>query len=110
MTNAIGNGLGNSNPLGSAYAEMQRKIAQMSGGPSETQATAEFGNSVTSAIEGLDQQMRAADELHVEALKGEIDLHEVAIQLKQTELAFQYSMQVRNKFIDAYREVMRMSV
>jgi len=34
----------------------------------------------------------------------------VTTQIKQTELAFEFSMQVRNKFIDAYREVMRMSV
>jgi flagellar hook-basal body complex protein FliE len=46
----------------------------------------------------------------VQALKGDLDLHEVTTQIKQTELAFEFSMQVRNKFIDAYREVMRMSV
>ena len=43
-------------------------------------------------------------------LRGELDLHEVATLLKQSELSFDFAMQVRNKFIDAYREVMRMSV
>ena len=32
------------------------------------------------------------------------------IQLKQAEISFRFAMEVRNKLIDAYREVMRMNV
>ena len=34
----------------------------------------------------------------------------VAGQLKQAEIMFKFSLEVRNKLIDAYRETMRMSV
>ena len=38
------------------------------------------------------------------------DLHEIAARVKQADLSLKYALQVRNKLIDAYREVMRMSV
>jgi len=41
---------------------------------------------------------------------GVRDFGELAATLKKSELAFQFSLEVRNKLIDAYREVMRMSV
>ena len=46
----------------------------------------------------------------IDVIQGNVDLHEVTTQLKQSELSFEFAMQVRNKFIDAYREVMRMNV
>jgi flagellar hook-basal body complex protein FliE len=38
------------------------------------------------------------------------DFTEAAIALKESRLAWQFTLEVRNKFVDAYREVMRMSV
>jgi len=37
-------------------------------------------------------------------------LHQVAIKTQQAELSFDLFMQVRNKVISAYQEVMRMQV
>jgi flagellar hook-basal body complex protein FliE len=34
----------------------------------------------------------------------------VAARLKESELSLRFSLEVRNKLIDAYREIMRMSV
>lgn len=113
MVNGIGSGASGRDGLASALQRMQKQIAELQNQKPEASAAPQaeaFQSSMAEAVSGLDSQMRATDDLPVEALKGDVDLHEVTTQLKQTELAFEFSMQVRNKFIDAYREVMRMSV
>ena len=46
-----------------------------------------------------------------EVVTGRVDeFHELAARLKQADLTFKFALEVRNKLIDAYREVMRMSV
>lgn len=69
-----------------------------------------FAGLVEQGVRSLDDAVKDADRLPLELLQGKLDFHEVAAQLKKSELAFDFAMQVRNKFIDAYREVMRMSV
>lgn len=68
-------------------------------------------DALTSGVRETDQVVKSADALPFELLTGKVsDFHEVAGQLKQAELAFKFSMEVRNKLIDAYRETMRLSV
>jgi len=55
-----------------------------------------------------DQKM--ADEMIKKFLVGEADIHQVMIALERAELSFQLMMQVRNKLIEAYQEIMRMQV
>jgi len=38
------------------------------------------------------------------------DVHTVALAIQQSELAFQLGLQVRNKIIGAYQEIMRMQL
>lgn len=59
----------------------------------------------------VDGAVRSVDELPQKLITGEVsDFHEIAGQLKRSELTFKFALEVRNKLIDAYREVMRMSV
>jgi flagellar hook-basal body complex protein FliE len=77
----------------------------------ETQS-AGFSNALVDGIKDIDAQVKTADNL-VEGLvsgKGVQDFHEVAAALKQSELSLKFALEVRNKFIDAYREIMRMGV
>lgn len=41
---------------------------------------------------------------------GNQDLHQVALATQQSELAFELFMQVRNKVVSAYQEIMRMQM
>jgi flagellar hook-basal body complex protein FliE len=43
-------------------------------------------------------------------LNGESDLHSVMIALEKADLSFQMMMQVRNKFVQAYQEIMKSQV
>ena len=70
-----------------------------------------FASKLSEGLAEVNQQVNAADKLPEQMLNGEVsDFHDVAIQLKQSDLSFRFALQVRNKLIDAYREVMRMSV
>ena len=70
-----------------------------------------FGEHLREGLAGVEREIRAAERLPEDLLSGKVDdFHEVAIQLKQADLTFKFAMEIRNKLIDAYREVMRMNV
>ncbi len=70
-----------------------------------------FGELLKDMVEDVNElQGKAADS--VQALtRGEVkDLHQVMIQMSKAELGFKFMMEVRNKLVEAYQEVSRMSV
>jgi flagellar hook-basal body complex protein FliE len=70
-----------------------------------------FGKALTNAIEGLNQTQNDADDKSVQLAAGEpIDLHEVMLARETASLDFQLALQVRNKLVEAYQDVMRMQV
>ena len=70
-----------------------------------------FGSLVKDAIESLDATQKGADQEISKAVTGEsTDLHKTIISLQSADLKFQLGLQVRNKLIGAYEEVMRMQV
>jgi flagellar hook-basal body complex protein FliE len=64
-----------------------------------------------SSLEQLNQQMLANDGVMQQLALGETDnLHQVMIGMERTRLAFDLMLQVRNKALEAYQELMRMQV
>lgn len=104
--------------LRSVGQQAQRVDAQVAGsldGAAQLAQGAAAKPSFEGALaQGLGQANAAAksvESLPVDLLAGRIaDFHEVAGQLKQAELMFKFSLEVRNKLIEAYRETMRMNV
>jgi flagellar hook-basal body complex protein FliE len=43
-------------------------------------------------------------------LDGSADVHDAMIALQQAEVALQFTVQVRNKLVQAYQEIMRMPI
>ena len=43
-------------------------------------------------------------------LAGKTDVHEAMIALQRADLTLQFSVQIRNKLVQAYNEIMRMPV
>ena len=63
------------------------------------------------AVGALGQLGAKADASSLALAKGNpIDIHEVMLNTEQASLGFSMALQVRNKLVDAYQEVMRMSV
>jgi len=75
------------------------------------ETNASFGDTLNQAVadvNGLQQQAGKAVEKMV---AGEaIDLHEVMIAVQKARTSFDLLMEIRNKTIDVYREIMRMQV
>lgn len=62
-------------------------------------------------IERLNTQMRVNDQSIQQLALGETDnLHQVMMTLERTKLEFELMLQVRNKVLEAYQELMRMQV
>lgn len=85
-------------------------------GPGSAQAGAgsapvDFSRALGDGLRAIDAEVRRADRLAEDVVTGRVvDFHEAAAVLKQSELSLKFALEVRNKFVDAYREVMRMSV
>ncbi len=99
------NGISSPNPLGQIGAGAKSPI----GGAAGSGDT--FGSLVKNSLETLDGSQKAAEQEIAKAVTGESpDLHKTIIALQTADLKFQLGLQVRNKLIGAYEEVMRMQV
>jgi flagellar hook-basal body complex protein FliE len=75
------------------------------------QAGSDFGSMLKDAIGSLSSLGAQADASSLKLATGEpVDIHEVMLNTEQASLGFQVALQVRNKLVDAYSEIMRMSV
>jgi flagellar hook-basal body complex protein FliE len=73
--------------------------------------SASFQSLLTEASGRVEQLNRTAHEAVSKFLSGQgEEIHHVALALHQSETAFEMFMQVRNKVISAYQEVMRMQL
>ena len=59
---------------------------------------------------GVDSSTASANDAVTNMLNGTGDVHQAMIALQQAEMAMQFTVQVRNKFVQAYQDVMRMSI
>jgi flagellar hook-basal body complex protein FliE len=71
----------------------------------------EFQNVLTSTIDNLQSLQNNADSTAQKFMTGENEeVHTVALAGQQAELAFELGLQVRNKVVAAYQEVMKMQL
>lgn len=89
--------------------------AQAAGKPAETQAPAggaDFSAVLRNSIEQVNQTQQKAAALaeNFAAGEGDANLHDVMIALQKASISFQEMVQVRNKLVSAYQDVMNMPV
>ena len=67
--------------------------------------------SFTQALDALSQTQNNSDTLMQQLAAGEnVDIQDVMISAEQTDVTFRVALAMRDKLVDAYNEVMRMSV
>ena len=70
-----------------------------------------FGEIFKQALGEVKAAQNESDKLTNELVTGEVkDIHEVMIASQKASLSLQLTLQVRNKVVEAYQEVMRMQV
>ena len=71
----------------------------------------EFQKVLTGAISQVESLNNNAAESVQKFLRGDSDeLHSTILATQKAELAFQLGLQVRNKVVDAYQEIMKMQM
>jgi flagellar hook-basal body complex protein FliE len=75
------------------------------------QGGASFGETLRDAITTVNNAQKESDMAVQKLMTGESqDLHATLIAVQKADLSFQMMMQVRNKIIQAYQEIMRTQI
>jgi flagellar hook-basal body complex protein FliE len=70
-----------------------------------------FGEILKDAISTVNELQKQSDQEIQKLMTGESqDLHTTVIAMQKADLSFQMMMQVRNKIVQAYQEIMRMQM
>ncbi len=96
------------NPIGDTTIRNIPGISPTSGGQPAPKPSADFGSIIKGAINKVDQVERNANGAIVDLLQGKADVHQTMISLQKADVSMRTLLAVRNKVLEAYREVMRM--
>jgi flagellar hook-basal body complex protein FliE len=77
--------------------------AATSGGPG-------FADALGKVVEAVESTEGQANTAVSGMLSGTTDVHDAMIALQRADLTFQFSVQIRNKLVQAYNEIMRMPI
>ena len=69
-----------------------------------------FSGTLGRLISGVEQSEAEANSAVSGMLDKTTDVHDAMIALQRSELTFELTMQIRNKFVSAYQEIMRMPI
>jgi flagellar hook-basal body complex protein FliE len=73
--------------------------------------TASFGDALNSALQNVNQSQNNASELSASYERGEtIDIAKVMLARQEASVSFEATLQVRNKLLSAYKDIMSMPV
>ncbi len=94
-------------------SQMRRMASQASAQPAETEAGSgvSFGGLLKQSIDAVNEtQVQASGMKQAFELGEDVDLAEVMVAAQKSSLTFQGMVQVRNKLVEAYKEVMNMPI
>ena len=70
-----------------------------------------FGETIKKAVSGVSDLESNANQIANKLAAGDaVEIHQAMIAMQKASTALQFTVQVRNKILEAYQEVMRMSV
>lgn len=69
-----------------------------------------FGDALANMVNSVEQSSSSANSAVEHMLDGSGDVHDAMIALQRAELTLQLTVQVRNKLVQAYQDIMRMPV
>lgn len=87
------------------------KMSEQSGSLESKANVKSFKDFLTDAVAEVNKLQQEAHKASIDLAAGKInDISEVVIATEKAAIALQLTLQVRNKAVDAYQEVMRMQV
>ncbi|HHY23658.1 MAG TPA: flagellar hook-basal body complex protein FliE [Clostridiaceae bacterium] len=99
----------NTNSINAAI--MNNQFLKTSNIRSKEQDIKGFACYLNNAISKTNEMIIQADNISNQFAAGKTDdIHKVLIAVEKADIALQFTLQVRNKIIDAYNEIMRMQI
>ena len=99
-------GVGSTGVASTGVGSIDRLIA-----PASSEAVRESGGGFESVLGQLAQVQQGADGALTDlAVNNDAELHDVVLAVEMESLAFDLAVQIRNRLVDAYQEIFRMSV
>jgi flagellar hook-basal body complex protein FliE len=93
-------------PIGAASVVAPQALA-----PSQASPAADFGQMLGDGISKLDSGLQVADQqLRSMAAGNSVPVHDVMISMEQARMNLMFMVEVRNRVVDAYQELMRMQL
>ena len=69
----------------------------------------DFGKILSDAIKSVNDEQKAVEQLSDDFAQGEVsNIHELVVEAEKASISLRLTVEVRNKIVDAYREIMRM--
>ena len=100
-------------PIGSITSSIASSVARptsSSNANAAPAASAGFGDSLSRLVNSVDSSDKAANAAVDQMLEGTGEVHDAMIALQRAELTLQLTVQMRNKLVQAYQDIMRMPV
>jgi flagellar hook-basal body complex protein FliE len=106
------------NALASALQQMQAMAAQAAGDASPLQQQSgaatptSFGAALKASLDKIssDQQTAIGESQAFELGSPNVSLNDVMVDMQKANVGFQFGLQVRNKLVNAYNEIMQIQV
>jgi flagellar hook-basal body complex protein FliE len=89
-----------------AIAPATSTLAKTTGGG----VTGAFADSLGRLIEGVEESSNEANEAVTNMVNKTGEVHDAMIALQRAEMTLQYTVQIRNKLVQAYNDIMRMPI
>jgi flagellar hook-basal body complex protein FliE len=107
MGQGIGNSLSNANGIGNASGVISIDKTTAS----ERVTAPGFAQMFENFIKGVDQKKKISKNETQDLILGRSDnIHEAVVKSQEAGVAFNLMIEVRNKLVDSYKELMRMQV
>ncbi|RKD34431.1 flagellar hook-basal body complex protein FliE [Thermohalobacter berrensis] len=92
------------NKIGSEIIKNKVKV-------NEKESSISFGTYLENALDNVNRLQIEADSYRKLLATGQVNnIHEAMIATEKANIALQFTISVRNKIMDAYREIMRMQI
>jgi flagellar hook-basal body complex protein FliE len=93
-----------------AIAGATLSLPQTTGNAPDPSAGSRFTQALGRLLDAAEGSSAEANQKVASMLDGSGDVHDAMIALQREELTLQLSVQIRNKLVSAYQEIMRMPI
>jgi flagellar hook-basal body complex protein FliE len=93
----------------SVIGAIQPGIPALEGGKAGAAAPG-FGTALSRLVAGAEESNASANKAVGQMMDGSGDVHDAMIAMQRAEMTLEMTVQVRNKLVQAYQDIMRMPV